>query len=173
MLNHATFGQDKDSAPPRMDLCPPHLTKLIDETNEWVYTLLNNGVYRCGFSTKQEAYDLASADVRKGLDKVESLLMHQPYLCGNVFTEADLRLLPTILRFDGAYAGLFRAGGGNLRIRDYPHLLKWLQRCWDMEGVSDTIDLEDAVSSYYRQLFPLNPGGLIPTSITIEEMGLK
>ena len=170
MLNGATFGKENIN---RVNLYPPELKEAIDETNTWVYELLNNGVYKCGFSTQQSAYDQASADVRKGLNKVESILSNQDFLCGDTFTESDLRLLPTMLRFDGAYSGLFRAGGGNLRVRDYPNLLNWLQRCWDMEGVKETIDLNDAVSSYYRQLFPLNPGGLIPTSITAEEMGLK
>ncbi len=63
--------------------------------------------------------------------------------------------------------------GVHLRIKDYPNLLSWLQRCWAIEGVSSTIDIGDAVSSYYRQLFPLNPGGLIPSTPTLEEIGLK
>ena len=157
------------------DLYPTELAAQIDETNEWVYKLLNNGVYRCGFSTQQGAYDAASADVKRGLKKAEDVLSKNNYLCGDVFTEADLRLLPTILRFDGAYSPLFRAGGVNHRVRDYPHVLAWLQRCWDMEDgvVRETIDIDDAVSSYYRQLFPLNPGGLIPTAFSEEDIGLK
>ena len=80
----------------------------IDATNESTYQLLNNGVYRCGFSTQQSAYDQASSDVRKGLQRCEEILQKQNYLCGDAFTEADLRLLPTVLRFDGAYAPLFK-----------------------------------------------------------------
>lgn len=169
MLDGATFGSDKK----RLQLYPADLANQIDETNEWVYELLNNGCYRCGFSTQQASYDKASADVRHGLRRCEEVLSVQDYLCGDVFTEADLRLLPTVLRFDGAYAPLFRAGGAHLRIRDYPALLRWLQRCWSMDGVKETIDLQDATSSYYRQLFPLNPGGLLPTPITAEDIGLK
>lgn len=145
----------------------------IECINDWVYKLLNDGVYRCGFSTKQYAYDQASKDVRQGLAKANDVLRIQDYLCGDVFTEADLRLLPTVLRFDGAYAPLFRAGGSHLRIRDYPYLLQWLQRCWDIDGVRESIDLQDATTSYYRQLFPLNPGGLIPTPITAADIGLQ
>lgn len=172
MLNAMTMDWDPTILERKINLYPDELSTEIDQVNEWVYELLNNGVYKCGFSTRQSAYDKASADVREGLKKAEEVLSKKNYLCGDVFTEADLRLLPTILRFDGAYAPLFRAGGAHLRIRDYPNILAWLQRCWDMEGVPESIDLQDATSSYYRQLFPLNAGGLVPTSITIEEIGL-
>ncbi len=170
MLNTVKLGRDENID--CIDLYSDELVAKIDETNEWVYDLLNNGVYRCGFSTQQNAYDQASADVVKGLTKANDILAESDFLCGDSFTEADLRLLPTILRYDGAYSPFFRAGGVNRRIRDYPHLLKWLQRCWDMDGVQESIDLQDAVSSYYKQLFPLNPGGLLPTPITKDEIGL-
>jgi putative glutathione S-transferase len=173
MLNTAKLGKEEEEDVECINLYNKELASEIDETNAWVYELLNNGVYRCGFSTQQSAYDTASAGVIKGLDRANDVLAENDYLCGSTFTEADLRLLPTILRFDGAYAPLFRAGGVNRRIRDYPHLLLWLQRCWEIEGVKESIDLEDAVSSYYKQLFPLNPGGLLPTPITKEEIGLS
>ena len=170
MLDAATFGNIEKE---RMDLYPADLANQIDETNEWVYELLSNGCYRCGFATTQAAYNRASADVRHGLKRCEEILSTQDYLCGDVFTEADLRLLPTILRFDGAYAPLFRAGGAHLRIRDYPSLLRWFQRCWAIDGLPETIDLQAATSSYYKQFFPLNPGGLLPTPITAEDIGLE
>uniref|UniRef100_A0A6V2B0T7 GST C-terminal domain-containing protein n=3 Tax=Ditylum brightwellii TaxID=49249 RepID=A0A6V2B0T7_9STRA len=171
MLNSVHMG--KINSKERIELYPSELAKTIDETNAWVYELLNNGVYRCGFSTSQGAYDRASADVRQGLQKCEEILSKQPFLCGERFTESDLMLLPTVLRFDGAYSPLFKAGGVHVRLRDYPALFAWLQRCWDMDGVRDTIDLADATSSYYRQLFPLNAGGIIPTPITPEDIGLS
>jgi putative glutathione S-transferase len=157
------------------DLYPAALATEIDATNEWVYKLVNNGVYRCGFATSQSAYDQASSDVRAGLFRCNERLSKQPYLCGYQFTEADLRLLPTVLRFDGAYAPLFRAGGGHARIRDYPYLQEWLQRCWKTyPAVSTSIDLADACESYYRQLFPLNPGGIMPSPpVSAELLGLK
>ena len=170
MLEKATFGRETLEG---IDLYPSELSSEINDTNEWVYKLLNNGVYRCGFATEQAAYDSASNDVRTGLNRCEKILERQAFLCGNKFTEADLRLLPTILRFDAVYAPLFKAGGTHLRIKDFPSLLAWLQRCWDIEGVQDSIDIKDATLSYYKQLFPLNPGGILPTSITPAEIGLR
>ena len=133
-----------------------------------------DGCYRCGFSTTQAAYDEASRDVREGLRRCEEKLSTQDFLCGSQFTEADLRLLPTMLRFDAAYAPLFKAGGTHLRIRsDYPHLHAWLKRCWAMPGIKDSIDLADATGSYFKQLFPLNPGGILPTPPTAQDLGLE
>lgn len=169
MLNGAYFGRSRD----RIDLYPEPLADEIDQTNAWVYELLNNGVYRCGFSTTQVAYDRAADQVREGLRTCDAVLSTRPFLCGESFTEADLRLLPTALRFDGAYAPLFKAGGAHLRIRNYPHIHKWLCRCWQMPEVQASIDLADACSSYYRQLFPLNPGGIIPSPVSAESLGLE
>ena len=137
--------------------------------------MLNNGVYRCGFSTTQVAYDSASADVRKGLELCEEKLSQTPYILGDTFTESDIMLLPTLLRYDGVYSPLFKAGGTHLKLKcDYPNIHKWLQRCWQkVDGVSSSIDIADATSSYYKQLFPLNPGGILPTTVTVQDLGLK
>mmetsp|Transcript_9457 Transcript_9457/g.18099 ORF Transcript_9457/g.18099 Transcript_9457/m.18099 type:complete len:388 (+) Transcript_9457:67-1230(+) len=170
MLNEVSLGMKKEEK--TLNLYPAGLEKEIDDTNEWVYHQLNNGVYRCGFSTLQSAYDRASADVQNGLDRCERILEKQDYLCGDCFTEADLRLLPTILRFDGAYAPLFKAGGAHCRIGNFPAIERWLKRCWSLPGVPGSIDLPDACSSYYKQLFPLNPGGIIPTPVTPKALGL-
>ncbi|GKZ00580.1 hypothetical protein MPSEU_001010200 [Mayamaea pseudoterrestris] len=171
MLDLARLGGSATTN--RLRLYPEHLGASIDATNEWVYSLLNDGCYRCGFATTQQAYDQASAGVRQGLAKCEAILEKQAFLCADVFTEADLRLLPTMLRFDGAYAPLFRAGGAHLKLQsDYPNIHQWMRRCWKMPGVKESIDLEDATSSYFRQLFPLNPGGLVPSPVSASSLGL-
>lgn len=167
MLESATFQSDKT----RRDLYPSSLEKEINKTNEWVYSFLSNGVYQCGFSTTQAAYNEASAKVQEGLERCESILSKQDFLCGSTFTETDLRLLPTMLRFDGVYAPLFKAS--NSRVRDFPALHNWLRRCWQMPGVPGTIDLSDACGSYYRNLFPLNPGGIVPVPVTAATLGLE
>lgn len=160
-----------------IQLCPAELQSQIDETNEWIYRCINNGVYQCGFATTQQAYDKSSALVRQGLDRCEALLKNQPYMCGNTFTESDVLLLPTMLRFDAVYAPLFGAGGSrHWRLQvDFPHLHKWMKRCWqDIPGVSTSIDLQDASQSYYKQLFPLNPGGILPSvPMTPSRLGLE
>jgi glutathionyl-hydroquinone reductase len=158
-----------------LDLTPPDLIATIDETNEWIYRLLNNGVYRCGFSTQQQAYDKASSDVLEGLDKCQEILSRQDFLCStDRFTESDVMLLPTMLRFDGVYSPLFRAGGTYLRLEcDYPAVYRWMKRCWNtIPGVKESIDISDACESYYKQLFPLNPGGILPKSITAQSLRL-
>ena len=173
-----------------VDLRPAPLVAEIDAASAWIFEKLNNGVYRCGFATSQAAYDKAAADVREGLEMVEAQLEATAQslatketdegalqatrflLSGQAPTEADVVLLPTILRFDAAYATLFRAGGGQLRVRDFPRLDAWLKACWALEGVPETIDLEDALGSYYKQLFPLNPGGLVPSLPTPKDLGL-
>ena len=157
-----------------LDLYPTELESVIEGTNIWVYRLLNNGVYRCGFSTSQEAYNTASADVQEGLSKCQELLSQQPFLCGETFTETDVLLFPTMIRFDGVYAPLFKAGGSHIRLEcDYPAIYAWMKRCWQtIPGVSTSIDIADATSSYYKQLFPLNPGGILPTVVTARHLRL-
>jgi glutathionyl-hydroquinone reductase len=164
------------SAPPLMDLLPTALQSEIDAMNDWIYRLINNGVYRCGFSTTQYGYDIACQDVREGLRRCEAQLQStQAYMCGAHFTEVDLRLLPTVLRFDGVYGPLFRAGGSHIRIKsDFPALQQWLVQCWTtIPGVRESIDLPDACASYYRQLFPLNPSGIVPFPVSAQELGLE
>ncbi len=160
-----------------IQLCPAERQSQIDETNEWIYRCINNGVYQCGFATTQQGYDQGSALVRQGLERCETLLKDQPYMCGNEFTESDVLLLPTMLRFDAVYAPLFGAGGSrHWRLEvDFPNVHKWMKRCWqEIPGVSTSIDLHDACQSYYKQLFPLNPGGIVPSvTMTPLRLGLE
>lgn len=152
------------------------LQATVDAQNDWIYELVNNGVYRCGFATTQGAYQAASSDVLEGLAKLEDVLSKQDFVSHpQQFTESDLMLLPTMLRFDGVYAPLFRAGGTHLRLQcDYPSIFRWMKRCWkDVPGVKESIDITDACESYYKQLFPLNPGGMVPTPpITAKSLNL-
>ena len=169
MLNDLTIttGDDDDDAV--IDLYPPSLAAEIDETNSWTYSLVNNGVYRCGFATQQRAYESAERDVHDGLRRCDDTLASDRFLCGDTVSEADVRLLPTIVRFDGVYAPFFRCGRYQVR-SDYPHVQRWLKEMLALTG-PDLFDLDDARAGYYKDLFPLNPGGIVPAGPTAADLG--
>ncbi|KAL3140007.1 hypothetical protein ABBQ38_004290 [Trebouxia sp. C0009 RCD-2024] len=159
-----------------IDLYPQELQSEIDEINDLVYDKINNGVYKSGFSTLQAAYDRAQQELYSALDVVEQRLSQHRFLVGNKLTEADLRLYPTIIRYDSAYAILFKCS--RRRVSDYPHLQAWLRDMYQLkvpsEGlqIKDSIDVADACRSYFSQLFPLNPGGIVPAGPTLDDLDL-
>jgi putative glutathione S-transferase len=112
---------------------PSHLRADIEEMNAWVYPDLNNGVYKSGFATSQDAYESAVTSVFVALDRLETHLTERntPYLFGDYITEADIRLYPTIIRFDVAYHTIFKCNKKMIRL-DYPRLHQWVRRLyWD------------------------------------------
>ena len=171
MLNGLDLGGDgkKGEEEKTVDLYPEALAQSIDETNRWTYELVNNGVYRCGFATKQAAYESAEADVHNGLKRCDETLSKSRFLCGDVVSEADVRLLPTIVRFDGVYAPFFRCGRYQVR-SDYPNVKRWCDEMLTLTGPG-LFDLDDARRGYYRDLFPLNPGGIVPAGPSPEDLG--
>ena len=156
MMNDG-FG---DLADPAFDLYPEELREEIDALNDRVYLRLNNGVYRAGFATTQLAYEEAFHEVFGMLDELEGRLGDgREFLFGETFTEADIRLFVTIVRFDAAYHGLFKC---NLRrIADYPFLSSYLERILVLPGVRETVDLEHIKRGYYS-IKALNPAGIVP-----------
>ncbi|WP_341528622.1 glutathione S-transferase family protein [Nostoc sp. UHCC 0302] len=145
---------------PHLDLYPQALKEKIDWWNEKIYHAVNNGVYRCGFAQTQEAYNQACNELFTTLDEIETVLQNSRYLCGENLTLADVRLFTTLFRFDSAYYGLFKCN--RQRIRDYPNLGSYLRDLYQLPGVADTCDVESVKQDYYGNLFPLNPGGIIP-----------
>lgn len=145
---------------PEFDLYPAEQKAVIDSWNEKIYHSVNNGVYRCGFAQSQPAYDLASQELFATLDELDQVLATKRYLCGDRPTLADVRLFTTLFRFDLVYYGLFKC---NLRrIADYHHLSGYLRDLYQLPGVAATCDLESVKRDYYGNLFPLNPGGIVP-----------
>ena len=142
------------------DLYPEALREQIDALNARVYPRFNNGVYRAGFATTQVAYEEAFADVFAQLDELEQRLSRTgPFLFGERFTEADIRLFVTTVRFDVAYHGLFKC---NLRrIADYPALSAWMMRVLEVPGVRETVDIDHIKRGYYS-IKALNPTGIVP-----------
>jgi putative glutathione S-transferase len=146
---------------PTLDLYPEELREKIDLWNEKIYHSVNNGVYRCGFAQTQEAYDKACDELFAALDEIDTALETSRYLCGDSVTLADVRLFTTLFRFDVVYYGLFKCN--RRRIQDYKNLGAYLHDIYQLPGVAGTCDLESVKKDYYGNLFPLNPGGIIPS----------
>lgn len=149
-----------DLADRSVDLYPEALRAEIDTLNEWIYPNFNNGVYRAGFATTQVAYDEAFGNVFRTLDALEARLANGgPFLTGEHFTEADIRLFVTLIRFDAAYHGLFKC---NLRrLADYKALSAYLYRVYGLAGIADTVSIDHIKRGYYS-IKSLNPGGIVP-----------
>lgn len=145
---------------PTLDLYPQEWQEQIDSWNDKIYHTVNNGVYRCGFAQTQLAYEKACTELFSTLDEVEAELEKHRYLCGDRVTLADVRLFTTLFRFDIVYYGLFKCNVR--RIRDYANLSRYLRDLYQLPGVAETCDLESVKRDYYGNLFPLNPGGIIP-----------
>ena len=143
-----------------IDLYPAALRKAIDETNAFVYDAINDGVYRCGFARTQAAYEQSFRKLFAALDRLEERLGHQRYLADDRFTEADLRLFPTLVRFDAVYYSHFKC---NLRrLADYHNLSNYARDIYQMPGVAETVDIPRVKLGYYGGMRNLNPSGIIP-----------
>lgn len=142
------------------DYYPLALKAEIDQINEFVYPKINNGVYRAGFATTQEAYQDAVHELFAALDTLEKRLSSQRYLIGNVLTEADWRLFTTLVRFDPVYVGHFKC---NLkRIADYPHLSAYVRDLYQVHGVAATVNFEHIKRHYYFSHTMINPTQVVP-----------
>ncbi len=143
-----------------VDLYPVDLRNEIDEINAFVYPHINNGVYRCGFATTQEAYEEAFEELFSALDSLDERLANQRYLVGNRLTEADWRLFTTLVRFDAVYVGHFKC---NLRrIADYRNLSGYLRDLYQVPGIAETVNLFHIKHHYYGSHSTINPTGVVP-----------
>ena len=148
------------------DFYPQSLRSEIDEVNEFVYHNINNGVYRAGFATTQEAYTEAFDNLFAALDKIEQRLTANRYLVGDTLTEADWRLFTTLIRFDSVYVGHFKC---NLRtIESYPAISNYLRELYQIEGVSKTVDFYHIKRHYYFSHTMINPTQVVPKGPDID-----
>jgi putative glutathione S-transferase len=142
------------------DYYPEELRGAIDAINARVYDDINNGVYKAGFATTQDAYDPAVARVFEALDWVERLLGETAYLTGDSITEADWRLFTTLVRFDAVYVGHFKCN--RRRIADYPNISHYLKALYEVPGVKETVDVDQIRTHYYWSHVTINPTRIIP-----------
>lgn len=142
------------------DYYPEHLRAEIDAVNERVYHDVNNGVYKSGFATSQDAYEDAVTTLFETLDWLENRLSRQRFLVGDQITEADWRLFPTLLRFDPVYHGHFKC---NLKmLHEYPNLWNYTKSLYQHPGVKGTVHMDHIKKHYYQSHSSLNPSGVVP-----------
>lgn len=145
---------------------PDELQSQIDEINELVYDKVNNGVYRCGFAKTQASYDKSVGQLFTTLDMLENKLSNNRYLTGTEITEADWRLLPTLLRFDPVYATHFKC---NIRrLNDYPSLINYTRELFQIQGVAETFNLDHIKRHYYTSHESINPTRIIAKGFEVD-----
>jgi len=162
MLN-AEFNAFTEST---INYYPVELREEIDEINAFVYTNINNGVYRTGFATTQAAYEKAFTALFATLDNLEERLSGQSYLLGNQITEADWRLFTTLVRFDAVYYSHFKCN--QKRLVDYLHLWRYTRNLYQVPGVADTVNMDHIKRHYYGTHASLNPTGIVPKGPEID-----
>ncbi|MFF9150143.1 glutathione S-transferase family protein [Streptomyces sp. NPDC014861] len=150
-------AHQRDGAP---DLFPERHREEIESLCEEIYHEVNNGVYRCGFATTQEAYDSAYRRLWDALDRLEERLSGRRYLVGDTLTEADVRLFPTLARFDAVYHGHFKCN--RRKLSEMPALWAYARDLFQTPGFGDTIDFPQIKEHYYVVHRDINPTGIVP-----------
>jgi len=141
-------------------LYPAELRAEIDQVNAGVFRDINNGVYRCGFATSQQAYEKAYSALFDRLDELEDRLSRQRYLVGETLTEADVRLFTTLVRFDAVYHGHFKCNRNKLS--EMPVLWGYARDLFQTPGFGETVDFDHIKRHYYVTHRQINPSGIVP-----------
>ena len=145
----------------KIDLNPTQYTEQIINWQNLIQENINNGVYKCGFARNQKAYEKASDNLFTSLTIIEEhLKSNGPWICGKNLSIADIRLFPTLIRWEAIYHPLFNCS--NRPIRSFPHLIKWRKQFFNLYNVKKTCDVETWRQDYFGALFPLNPSNIIP-----------
>jgi len=142
------------------DYFPVALRDEIEQVNSRIYDTINNGVYKAGFATTQDAYNEAYHSLFESLDWLEDRLSKQRYLVGDQTTEAEWRLFTTLIRFDAVYHGHFKCN--RQKLSEFHHISNYLRELYQMDGVKETVDLEYTKIHYYASHLTINPTGIVP-----------
>ncbi|KAL1914356.1 uncharacterized protein VTP21DRAFT_8995 [Calcarisporiella thermophila] len=145
-----------------LNFYPEKLRSEIDSLNEWIYDTVNNGVYKAGFATSQEQYEINCRALFQSLDRIEGILGEKVFLTGNELTEADIRLWTTIVRFDPVYHGHFKCNVKGIE-KDYPNILRWARQIYQLDDrIANTLSIEHIKKHYYMSHTNINPTRVVP-----------
>ncbi len=144
----------------KTDYYPENLREKIDKMNDYVYTNINNGVYKCGFATTQEAYNDAYDALFEAIEFLDDHFSKKPFLVGDQITEADWRLFTTLIRFDSVYYTLYKCN--KYRLIDAEYLHEYLVRLFEIPGIADTLNMDHIKRHYFISQKKLNPTQIVP-----------
>ena len=164
MFNSAFDGITGDT----QDFWPEDLREAIEPVNARIYDTVNNGVYKAGFATTQEAYEEAVYPLFESLDWIEGILSENRYLMGDRVTEADWRLFTTLSRFDKVYHGHFKCN--RRRIVDYPNIWGYLRELYQWDGVAETVNFDHITRHYHYSHDTINPNRIVPIGPELDLM---
>lgn len=148
------------------DFYPEDLKSEIDAVNDEVYESVNNGVYKAGFAETQAAYEEAYVALFESLDRLDARLGRTPFLVGERFTEADIRLFTTLVRFDAVYHNHFKCN--RQKLSEFANLSSYLSRIYRIEGISETVNMDHIKTHYYTSHKQINPLGIVPAGPRLE-----
>ena len=164
MLN-SKFNQYTDS---KLNLYPEGMRIEIDEINQYIYTNINNGVYKCGFAANQEVYDSEVANLFNALDKIELRLAGRTYLVGDRLSLADIRLFVTLIRFDAVYFNHFKTN--RQHIYEYTNLWNFVKLLYNNDQIKPTVKFDEIKDHYFKTHPSINPSGIVPVGPNIEKL---
>jgi putative glutathione S-transferase len=164
MLN-SKFNQYTDS---KLNLYPEGMRIEIDELNQYIYSNINNGVYKCGFAANQEVYEGEVANLFNALDKIELRLAGRTYLVGDRLSLADIRLFVTLIRFDAVYFNHFKTN--RQHIYEYTNLWSFVKLLYNNEQIKPTVKFDEIKDHYFKTHPSINPSGIVPVGPNIEKL---
>mgnify|MGYP001255794873 FL=1 len=164
MLN-SKFNQYTDS---KLNLYPEGMRIEIDELNQYIYSNINNGVYKCGFAANQEVYEGEVANLFNALDKIELRLAGRTYLVGDRLSLADIRLFVTLIRFDAVYFNHFKTN--RQHIYEYTNLWNFVKLLYNNEKIKPTVKFDEIKDHYFKTHPSINPSGIVPVGLNIEKL---
>lgn len=164
MLN-SKFNQHTDS---KLNLYPEGMRIEIDEINLYIYTNINNGVYKCGFAANQEVYEGEVANLFNALDKIELRLAGRTYLVGDRLSLADIRLFVTLIRFDAVYFNHFKTN--RQHIYEYTNLWNFVKLLYNNDQIKPTVKFDEIKDHYFKTHPSINPSGIVPVGPNIEKL---